>query len=503
VRDLTGDDTPEILVGTTTPNNGVGANGTDDAHSYVIALNLQGQRLWQHALGEAGTTVDILMADVNGDRTAEAVTVCSKSPGSSDLEEITLWNGQQGAVLRLLKTRWSYGNMINADINRDGREEILLATRQGDVVALDESLNVVVQYNVGGIAQVQVHDFNQDGILEISCDRYDDSTVVVLDHLMKPMAKIKASTLKGSVRVDDAGAFSFLFERESGTYGLYDLAPAPVIGRFAAVMASPVRYVLVFVSGLVVMLTGLWLYDAHRKRRPSSPIPRHDPAVFAWATVAQALAHELKSPLNVLSITLRGMMAEDHAKQEQYGVMLEEIDRLRDRANAMMRFVECVHLKKQPLDLNRLLQERVAFYRQQVLPAEIVLTLDEHLPRVQADPKALSMVVDNLIDNAMAAMDGKGQVVITTTVRETLKIDEFIREAVMEIMDTGAGIPAAHLASVFEPAFTTKPSGTGFGLTIAQHLVEAHGGTIALKSQEHVGTIVIITLPVAGDQEKD
>jgi len=96
----------------------------------------------------------------------------------------------------------------------------------------------------------------------------------------------------------------------------------------------------------------------------------------------------------------------------------------------------------------------------------------------------------NLISNAVDAIAGEGKIVITTSQTPT--------DFVISVRDTGTGIPDAIRSKIFDPFFTTKPigQGTGLGLAISYGIVQDHGGSIAVQSDEGVGTAFIVKLPL-------
>ena len=93
----------------------------------------------------------------------------------------------------------------------------------------------------------------------------------------------------------------------------------------------------------------------------------------------------------------------------------------------------------------------------------------------------------NLFTNAMDAMADGGRVDIATSVQN--------EHAVISIVDTGTGIPKEALDKIFDPLFTTKPNGTGLGLTVSQSIIHEHGGTIEVDSAEKIGTKFTVALP--------
>ena len=99
----------------------------------------------------------------------------------------------------------------------------------------------------------------------------------------------------------------------------------------------------------------------------------------------------------------------------------------------------------------------------------------------------------NLLLNAIQAMDDGG----TITINTVFDSPEWLR---VELMDTGCGIPKAHLDRIFDPFFTTREGGTGLGLSIAHRHVEAHRGRLIVESEEGKGTRFTIFLPTATAQ---
>lgn len=498
LEDFTGDGKKEILIGTSSPGNGASANGTDDLHSYLIMLDRQGRLLWQQTLGGNATNGLLAAADVNGDLRPDPVTVLGGA--STDYGQIRIWDGATGQIRRQLNSSWSIQTAAGADLDQDGREEVLLATDRGVIIALDETLKTVREFRASGrlAGAIRVYDIDGDGKSELFYEVGD--TTFVVDPKFRPLAALHNATIVGAVQTETPGnRLSLLMRLGPERYGVYDLEPAPAFSRINA-MLLPYAVPAGWLASGAGLASAVWiLWGRYRRKTHPTAAPGASAPVMAWAATTQALAHELKSPLNVMSLTIRRLMQDSEtAPNPSCQALSEEIDRLQQRANALMQFVSCAHLNKQALDLNALLQNRVRFYRQTAgTPAGIIVTLEADLPAVQADPGALEMIIDNLMENALAAIDDEGQIIVATRSTERIQPDgSMLREAILEVMDTGVGITPENLTRVFEPTFTTKPSGTGFGLPIVKHLAEAHGGKVDLKSREDIGTTVTVTLPV-------
>jgi len=112
------------------------------------------------------------------------------------------------------------------------------------------------------------------------------------------------------------------------------------------------------------------------------------------------------------------------------------------------------------------------------------------IPLVLADREALHSVFTNLVLNALQAMNGEGGKVVIRLAGEEAG------RAIIEISDTGRGIPPEDIAKVFEPYYSTKETGTGLGLAIVRKAVDDHGGSISVNSKEGSGTTFTISLPI-------
>jgi two-component system NtrC family sensor kinase len=119
--------------------------------------------------------------------------------------------------------------------------------------------------------------------------------------------------------------------------------------------------------------------------------------------------------------------------------------------------------------------------------------LEEPLPPIMGNFTQLQQVVINLVSNALDATPVEGAIAVSTS-----RAGDPSSTVVLEVADTGIGIPVEHLSKVFDPFFTTKPpgKGTGLGLSVCLGIVQDHHGTITVDSQDGRGAVFIVTLPV-------
>jgi two-component system, OmpR family, sensor histidine kinase BaeS len=213
------------------------------------------------------------------------------------------------------------------------------------------------------------------------------------------------------------------------------------------------------------------------------------------------ITHELRTPLTVIQGNLEGILdgvyTPDEARLksllEETQILSRLVDDLRTLALAES---GALQLKKEPTDLAVLLGETVSAFRAQADAAGVSLDMqvEPAAPLFDLDPERIRQVLSNLIANALRYTPPGGAIHVRfrTTTLDEAKLVELIVE------DTGTGIAPEVLPHIFNRFYKSRDSsGTGLGLPIARHLVEAHGGTITAQSQPGQGTTIRISLPVS------
>ena len=155
-------------------------------------------------------------------------------------------------------------------------------------------------------------------------------------------------------------------------------------------------------------------------------------------------------------------------------------------------------VRVQRVDVNQVVQNTVEFVRPQNKydHVEFELNLRGDLAPLDADPGQLQQVFLNLFSNAADALAGRP--VDQRRIRVTSDWAESGRSVRVDVVDSGVGIPPGDLSRIFEPAFTTKPSGHGFGLSTSYRIVANHRGRIEASNEPGGGARFTLVLPVAG-----
>jgi len=220
--------------------------------------------------------------------------------------------------------------------------------------------------------------------------------------------------------------------------------------------------------------------------------------------LAAGVAHQLNNPLG--GITLYGqLMLEEYelpaGAQADLRRILDDAERCRNTIRELLEFARQTRQEIRLNDLNHALSQTLFLLENQTLfhNIEIAKDLDPTLPKVPSDIQQLNHVFMNIILNAAEAMAGVGQLRVRTFVAEDS------RRAIIQIADTGPGIPDDVLPHIFEPFFTTKEQGkgTGLGLSLVYGIIENHNGRVQVTSEVGKGTTFSIQLPLGPPQEKE
>jgi nitrogen fixation/metabolism regulation signal transduction histidine kinase len=228
----------------------------------------------------------------------------------------------------------------------------------------------------------------------------------------------------------------------------------------------------------------------------------------AWGEVARRLAHEIKNPLTPIQLAaerlrrrLAGKLERDDAEllERATHTIVQQVESLKGMVNAFSDYARAPDLKLGPVDLNEMVSEAAELYRAHETRARIEVEADPSLPLVQADRGRLRQVLNNLITNALEALEGvpDGRVVVSTQ----YNAGPGGGSAVMMVADNGNGFDQEMLARVFEPYVTSKPRGTGLGLAIVKKIAEEHGGSIEANNRPGGGAFVRVVLPLAARGE--
>jgi signal transduction histidine kinase len=227
---------------------------------------------------------------------------------------------------------------------------------------------------------------------------------------------------------------------------------------------------------------------------------------------AAEIAHELGTPLNVIAARARTLAKKSGSPE----AVQKNADIISQQTARITRIIQQTldHARhtvgspgSAPVRLGDLAQSTLALYEGKLATASIQSSLvcDDALPAVMGDPDRLQQVLINLVNNAIAAMPGGGALRVSTCVvtrrRPGLEAAPEQAYAVLEVADTGAGIPADQRDKIFEPFYTLRRSegGTGLGLAVCYSIVKDHDGWIAIDDAPGGGAVFAVYLPAGSE----
>jgi len=212
--------------------------------------------------------------------------------------------------------------------------------------------------------------------------------------------------------------------------------------------------------------------------------------------MSAAVAHGIRNPLASLRAAAQVAMRhpESAATREHMSIIIEEVDRLDRRVSHLLSFSKPAPFHPLRESVSRLVEDLLPPFAELLRErgVSLELALAHELPEVRVDPMQLEQALVEIVSNALDAMPHGGTLRIAARAERSSSGDEGV---VVEIADTGVGIPERVLASVCEPFFTTRAEGTGLGLAIAKRYIEQNGGALEISSIATVGTTVRIRLP--------
>lgn len=241
---------------------------------------------------------------------------------------------------------------------------------------------------------------------------------------------------------------------------------------------------------------------SERHARAQEALRRRD-RLAAMGEMAASVAHEIRNPLNAIAMSAQrlrrewdtagaGSEGEREERRELLDVLAAETRRIDAKVQQFLDFARPPVLRRGPVALGEWAGALVEARRPLAESREVSLEVDlGQAGEAQVDAEQLRQALDNVLRNAIEAAPAGGRVRVTAR--------SLAREHVLEVSDTGPGIPPEALPRLFDLYFTTKPEGTGVGLAITQQVVAAHGGTVEVDPRPGQGARFTLRLPRAAE----
>jgi len=220
--------------------------------------------------------------------------------------------------------------------------------------------------------------------------------------------------------------------------------------------------------------------------------------IAAVGTLTAGIAHEINNPVNNISLILESLTESaegmDGPERERlYHEGMEQCERVSDIVKNLLEFSRASHVRPEQVSLEQLVEKTAQLVANEMKLNEVRFSkeVQHQLPELNVDKGGLQQVLLNLFLNSIQAMPNGGDLKVV------IRMSKAMNEGIIDIVDTGGGIPPEHLHKIFDPFYTTKKDGegTGLGLSVSYSIIEKHGGRIEVKSNPGEGSTFSIFLP--------
>jgi two-component system nitrogen regulation sensor histidine kinase NtrY len=216
----------------------------------------------------------------------------------------------------------------------------------------------------------------------------------------------------------------------------------------------------------------------------------------AWREVARRIAHEIKNPLTPIQLSAERLrkryatvLVEDGAILDKCTTtIIQQVEELKKLVNEFSQFARLPSARLMASDLNEIISEALVLFKEGHAGVDFQFRPGT-IPELELDREQIKRVLMNLLDNAVAAVQGRGAITLATNFDLERAVVTF------EVSDNGCGFAPEMRTKIFEPYFSTKENGTGLGLTIVSQIVEDHRGYIRVRPNDPQGTRFTIELP--------
>jgi signal transduction histidine kinase len=236
------------------------------------------------------------------------------------------------------------------------------------------------------------------------------------------------------------------------------------------------------------------LAEANKQLRKAEAQVRRTERLAALGQLSAGLAHEIRNPLSTIKgsaeMLLKNMDADGAVSHELAGFISSEVDRTNALVTRFLDFARPLALRLEKTEIAEVIDEAVAEVEQHTPPLDVSIykNYTPDIPPFLLDRQLIERVLYNLLLNAAQASPPEGTITVKTRQSgDTVEID---------VIDRGSGIAPKDKESIFNPFFTTKPSGVGLGLAIVSKIVDEHGGQIMVDSEPGAGSTFRVFLPI-------
>ncbi len=216
----------------------------------------------------------------------------------------------------------------------------------------------------------------------------------------------------------------------------------------------------------------------------------------AWREVARRIAHEVKNPLTPIILSAQRLkrkyaqFVDDKIFEECTETIISQVELIRNLVNEFSSFARFPSANPVPCPLLPIIEETIALYREGHPSINFKISNTRDIPILNLDRQQMKQALINLIDNAIGAIKGPGNITISVA------HDPILKKVRIEVADDGSGISDEDKTRLFQPNFSTKKAGMGLGLTIVNTIIADHNGMVNVQDNTPRGAKFVIELPV-------
>lgn len=274
--------------------------------------------------------------------------------------------------------------------------------------------------------------------------------------------------------------------------GVVEVYKVPLTLFHAIERGNRLVWISAFVGGFFIYGSLFWIVRraALTIRRQQEQLVESE-TMAAVGEMASAVAHGIRNPLASIRSSAEVALETSPRFRSTAEEIIQETDRLEDWIRELLAYSRPASGTPTLVEMNDLIRSVLESSDREIKKrgVKVITRLETSLPPVHADESLLRHVLISLIANGLDAMAEGGELTVSSHLLDGGGIIE------LQIADTGHGIPKEKMDKVFKPFFTTKTKGLGVGLSLAKRIIERHGGTLRLTSQEGQGTTVSLQLP--------
>jgi signal transduction histidine kinase len=520
MSDFNDDGIEEIIAYSVATSNGASANGFDDNEAFIINFNLKlpVEINWSHSIGELWAASNLFYDDFDGDRKKEFLAITFQNYTSTDGTKLELIDPVSWQVTQQRKLNELLALPQIIDLNRDLKLEILAIKEPGEVWVFDNLLRTLRRKKFAKhVRRLKVlPDIDGDGVNEIIASTISEKLLLNANLEIKGSVPLKDLYMSGNIEealirrgpglrpdiiLNGVEKSIIVRLRENRWYLLYRYGPATLWGiGILLTLSLPIAFIY-------------WRrHDRKAREQRIDELESEIKKAKTWMLMAQQVAHEIRNPLTSVLLTLQRLQMEyrDRSSQEvteqldTYSARIyERIEALRLMTRNFMKFVDVEKLNLVSIDFTHFIQSGCEVIEKNLPPdVSLVKQLIETGIDIRIDQEQIHVLIENLIANAINAMPEGGQITVSTQSENGLHLPQISAASqdyiILEIKDTGKGIPQNILHKIFEPNFTAAEHGTGLGLVIVKKIVENHSAHIEVESELDAGSVFAIYFPVQG-----